>query len=110
MSTRPKKQNQQVIPETKAQQQLTSTTAAAPQLPQLPTTSEEALDRHLAEWAGAGGRLFAFNGNTGIHRTLDDDVEVPHGTTSIALLQETQKGFIKFNEDRLPDIRMVRID
>jgi hypothetical protein len=32
---------------------------------QLPaTTSGEALDRHLAEWGGAGGRLLTFNGST----------------------------------------------
>jgi hypothetical protein len=49
------------------------TVAATP----VPATSEEALERHLAEWGGSPGRLFAFNGNTGIHRTLDDDVEVP---------------------------------
>jgi hypothetical protein len=76
----------------------------------LPTTSEEALDQHLAEWGGIGGRLFAFNGATGIHRTLDDDVEVPSGTEFIAFLHETQKGYIKFNEGGPPDVRMVRID
>jgi hypothetical protein len=96
------------IPETpktkQQQQQLTVVT------PQVPATSEEALDRHLAEWGGPGGRLFAFNGSTGIHRTLDDDVEVPDGTQFIALLHETQLGYIKFNVGGPPDLRMVRID
>jgi hypothetical protein len=94
----------QQTPETKQQQQLTVAT------PQLPATSEEALDRHLAEWGGRGGRLFAFNGSTGIHRTLDDNVEVPDGTEFVAFLHETQKGHIKFNVDGPPDVQMVRVD
>jgi hypothetical protein len=94
----------QQTPETEQQQQLT---VAAPQVP---ATSEEALDRHLAEWGGPSGRLFAFNGSTGIHRTLDDDVEVPDGTEFVAFLHETQRGSIKFNADGPPDVRMVRID
>jgi hypothetical protein len=77
----------------------------------LTTTSEVAIDRHLAEWGGNGGRLFAFNGSTGIYRALDDNVEVPVGTKFVALLHETRKGFIKFNGDGMPpDVRMVRID
>ncbi len=77
----------------------------------LTTTSEVAIDRHLAEWGGNGGRLFAFNGSTGIYRTLDDNVEVAAGTKFVALLHETRKGFIKFNGDGMPpDVRMVRID
>ena len=60
------------IPKTQPQQQqLTVSTTL------VPATSEEALEQHLAEWGGSPGRLFAFNGSTGIHRTLDDDVEVP---------------------------------
>jgi hypothetical protein len=98
-----KKPIQQTL-ETKQQQQLTVAT------PPVPATREEALDRHLADWGGSGGRLIAFNGSTGIHRTLDDEVEVPDGTEFIALLHETQKGFIKFNVDGPPDLRMVRID
>jgi hypothetical protein len=97
------KPSNQPISETK--QQLTVSAA-----PQVPATSGEALDRHLAEWGGRPGRLIAFNGSTGIHRTLDDDVEVPPGTKFIFRLHETQKGFIKFNTDGPPDIRMVRID
>jgi hypothetical protein len=100
----PSKKKVQQVPETK-QQQLA---VAAPSL--LPTTSEEALDQHLAEWGGSGGRLFAFNGSTGIHRTLDDDIEVPDGTEFVAFLHETQRGHIKFNEGGPPDARMVRID
>src|SRR6516162_5882197 len=74
-------------------------------------TSEEAIDRHLAEWGGSPGRLFAFNGSTGIHRTLDDDVEVPGGTEFVMFLHETQKGFIKFNGPGVPPtLEMVRID
>ncbi len=80
---------------------------AAPTTPA--STSDEALDRHLAEWGGSGGRLFAFNGSTGIHRTLDDDVEVPRGTKFVAFLHETRKGYIKFNEGGPPDTVMVRI-
>jgi hypothetical protein len=102
MTAKPKLSNQP-IPETK--QQLTVSAA-----PQVPATSEEALDRHLAEWGGRPGRLIAFNGSTGIHRTLDDDVEVPPGTKFIMRLHETRKGFIKFNVDGPPDVQMVRID
>ena len=55
--------------------------------------------------------MFAFNGSTGIYRTLDDGVEVPVGTKFVALLHETRKGYIKFNGDgALPDVHMVRID
>jgi hypothetical protein len=87
------------------EQQLAVSTA-----PSVPAaTSDEALDRHLAEWGGSGGRLLAFNGSTGIHRTLDDGVEVPPGTEFVAFLHETQRGFIKFVEDGPPDVRMVRI-
>ena len=79
--------------------------------PQLPTTSNEAIDRHLAEWGGSGGRVFAFNGSTGIFRTVDDGVEVPVGTRFVAFLHETRKGYIKFNGQGVPpDVRMVRID
>jgi hypothetical protein len=106
MSKKPKPPNQpikeQPIMETK--KELMTTTAP------VPTTSEEALDQHLAEWGGAGGRLFSFNGSTGIHRTLDDDVEVPDGTQFIAYLFQTQRGFIKFNADGPPDTVMVQID
>jgi hypothetical protein len=94
--------------ETHANQQQQQLTVKAPQLP---ATSDAALDRHLAEWGGSGGRMFAFNGSTGIYRTLDDNVEVPVGTKFVALLHETRKGFIKFNGDGMPpDTRMVRID
>jgi hypothetical protein len=86
-------------------QQLTG--IATPAVPS--ATSDEALDRHLAEWGGSGGRLLAFNGSTGIHRTLDDNVEVPSGTKFVAFLHETQRSFIKFNEGGPPDVRMVRI-
>jgi hypothetical protein len=110
MTDKPKKQNHQV-PETKTPQQQ----KPPPQLrvaatPPVPATSQDALNAHLAEWGGSGGRLFAFNGQTGIHRTLDDDVEVPDGTEFVALLGETQKGFIKFNDGGPPDVCMVRID
>jgi hypothetical protein len=90
--------------------QTTKEVVAAP--PLVPAaTSEEAIERHLAEWGGSPGRLFAFNGSTGIHRTLDDGIEVPGGTEFIALLHETQKGFIKFNGPGVPpSVRMVRID
>ena len=89
-------------------QQQHQLTVKAPQLP--PATVDEALDRHLAEWGGAGGRIFAFNGSTGIFRTIDDGVEVPTGMKFVAMLHETQKGFIKFNGDGAPpDVRMVRI-
>jgi hypothetical protein len=100
-----KQQNSQT--ETQQQQQLAVTMKA----PQLPATLDEALDRHLAEWGGTGGRLFQFNGSTGIYRTTDDGVEVPVGTEFVALLHETRKGFIKFNSAGVPpDVRMVRID
>ena len=86
------------------------TTVAAPQVPVVPATSEAALEENLAAWGGSGGRLFGFNGNTGIHRTLLDNVEVPAGTQFKAYLHETQKGFIKFNPGGPPDARMARID
>jgi hypothetical protein len=102
-----KQQNSQTETQAKPQQQLT--VKASQQL--LATTSDKALDRHLAEWGGSGGRMFAFNGSTGIFRTIDDGVEVPTGTKFVALLHETRKGFIKFNGDGAPpDVRMVRID
>jgi hypothetical protein len=82
--------------------------AATP--PRLQVTTEDALDRHLAEWGGPGGTLFAFNGSTGVHRILADDTEVVSGTKFIAFLHETQRGFIKFNPGGPPDVHMVRID
>jgi hypothetical protein len=90
MAVKPNKSVPQVA-KTETKQQL----PAAP--PQLPVTSDDALDRHLSEWGGRGGRLIAFNGATGIHRTLDDDVEVPSGSEFVAFLHDTQKGFIRFN-------------
>jgi hypothetical protein len=105
MSTvKPKTQNKPTHPPPDNKQQLTVSAPATPAL-----TSDEALDRHLAEWGGSGGRLFAFNGSTGIHRTLDDDVEVVSGSKFVTFLNEAQKGFIKFNPGGPPDLRMVRI-
>ena len=94
------------IPKTQQpQQQLTVATTP------VPMTSEQALERHLAEWGGAPGRLVAFNGSTGIHRTLDDGVEVPGGTEFVMFLHETKKGFIKFNgPGEPPTLKMIRID
>jgi hypothetical protein len=101
---------EQKTKEVKQEQHLTVLHMHDPTQTQLPTRSEEALERHLREWGGAGGRLFAFNGQTGIFRTLDDDVEVPSGTQFIAHLADTQKGFIKFNDDGPPTSVMVRLD
>jgi hypothetical protein len=84
------------------------TASAEPSVP-VAITSDEALNRHLAEWCGSGGRFIAFNGSSGIHRTLDDAVEVPPETEFVALLHETQKGFIRFNEGAPPEVRMVSI-
>jgi hypothetical protein len=92
--------------EQNANRQLPATTVTSAQPV---ATSDEALDRHLAEWGGGGGRLFGFNGSTGIHRTYDDGVEVPAGTKFVAHLHETQRGFINFSHDGPPDVRMVRI-
>jgi hypothetical protein len=103
-TVKPKTPNKAAHSSPDNKQQLTVSAAAVPA-----STSDEALDRHLAEWGGAGGRLIAFNGSTGIHRTLDDGVEVPPGTEYVAFLHETKKGFIKFNEGGPPDVRMVRI-
>ena len=103
-TVKPKIPNQAAHSSSDNKQQLTVSAAAAPA-----SMSDEALDRHLAEWGGSGGRLIAFNGSTGIHRTLDDGVEVPVGTEYVAFLHETQKGFIKFNEGGPPDVRMIRI-
>jgi hypothetical protein len=87
-------------------QQLAVSTAL---LVPITSTREEALERHLSEWGGSGGRLIAFNGSTGIHRTLDDGVEVPSGTEFVAFLHETRRGYIKFKEGAPPDVRMVGI-
>src|SRR5262249_9477778 len=104
MTSKPIKQptdpTEQQIKETKQEQPLTVLHVQAPT--QLPTRSDEAIETHLAQWGGSGGRLFAFNGSTGIYRTLDDDVEVPCGTKFVALLHETRKGFIKFSQDGGP--------
>jgi hypothetical protein len=62
-----------------------ATTAVVVAAPSRPLTRDNALDRHLAEWGSGGLRLISFNGSTGIHRTLDDKVEVPDGTQFIAL-------------------------
>ena len=96
------------IPKTQQPQQQQQLTVATTSVP---ATSEEALERHLAEWGGSPGRLFAFNGNTGIHRTLDDGIEVVGGTEFVMFLHEAQKGFIKFNGPGEPrTLKMIRID
>ena len=86
--------------------------AQAPQQPQLPVpaaaavppapVSAEAVERHLAAWGGGTPRRIAFNGSSGIFRTLDDDVEVPSGTQFIGGLSYTRRGFVKFNADGVP--------
>jgi hypothetical protein len=86
------------------------TTAVVVTAPSRPLTSDNALDRHLAEWSSGGLRLIAFNGSTGIHRTLDDKVEVADGTQFVALLNQTRKGYIKFNSGAPPSICMVGIE
>jgi hypothetical protein len=78
--------------------------------PQPPATVEEAIESHLREWGGSGGRLFGFNGQTGIFRTFDDDAQVLCGTRFVAQLQEAQKGVIRFNDDGPPTVIMVRLD
>jgi hypothetical protein len=80
-------------------------TPAAP----TPASSDAALERNLAEWAGPAGRMMAFNGQTGIHRTLDDNVEVELPARCTAYLTATQRGFIKFNVDAPPTVHMVGI-
>jgi hypothetical protein len=77
--------------------------------PAAPATSNEALERNLDAWAGPAGRMMAFNGQTGIHRTLDDDVEIATPSRYIAYLHETRRGFIKFNHDEPPTVRMLGI-
>ena len=85
---------------------LPATTAMKTTTP-APSVDEEALERHLAEWAGPGGRLLAFNGSTGIHRLLDDDTEVPPGQLYRALLTQYRRGFIRFNQEAPPSLVMV---
>jgi hypothetical protein len=97
-----------MIANPKLKDQLLTKTSTAALVP-VTIASDEALDRHLSEWGGSGGRLIAFNGSSGIHRTLDDGVEVPSGTEFVAFLHETEKGYIKFNEGAPPDVRMVSI-
>jgi hypothetical protein len=103
-SERKRAEREAMLPEI-AQQLAASTALAAPAT----TTSDEVLERHLGEWGGGGGRLISFNGSTGIHRTLDDGVEVAPRTDFVAFLHETQRGFIKFNIGAPPDLRMVSI-
>jgi hypothetical protein len=99
---RERPEREAVLHETK--QELAASTALT-----APVTSDAALERHLSEWGGSGGPLIGFNGSTGIHRTVDDDVEVPAGTEFAAFLHETQRGFIKFNNGAPPDVRMIGI-
>jgi len=87
------------------QQQLVPMSPAPPPAP----VSAEALERHLADWGGSAGRLLAFNGSTGVHRVLGDDVEIPAGSKFIAGLDQTQRGYIKFNDGAPPTLAMVRI-
>jgi hypothetical protein len=88
-------------------QQQNVLTVKAPQRP--PATVDEAMDRHLAEWGGAGGRMFTFNGSTGVYHTIDDGADILVGTKFVALLHLTGKGFIKFNAGAPPTVHMVKI-
>jgi hypothetical protein len=72
-----------------------------------PVNSEEAIERHLAQWSGPGGRLYAFNGSTGIHRLLDDGTDMPAGQLFRAYLRDYRRGFIRFNGDDPPSLKMV---
>jgi hypothetical protein len=75
-------------------------------------TSAVAIEKHLDAWSSGPliGRLIGFNGQDGIYRILDDDTEIPAGTEFVALLDQTYKGWIKFNGDgEKPDTRMVGI-
>ena len=75
-----------------------------------PATSNEALERNLAAWAGPAGRMLAFNGQTGIHRTLDDDVEYALPARFTDYMEALQRGFINFPGDGLPpNVRMAGI-
>lgn len=67
-----------------------------------PATSDAALERNLAECAGPAGRMLAFNGQTGIHRTLDDGAEVDMPARYTGYLNALQRGYIMFNGDGLP--------
>jgi hypothetical protein len=75
--------------------------------PTPPTVDPDALERHLAAWAGPGGRLYAFNGSAGHHRLLDDGTEMPAGQLFRAHLAEYHRGYIKFNPDAPPTVVMV---
>jgi hypothetical protein len=102
---RQRKAQQQQQPPAQQQQQLVPVTPAPP-----PTAANPAaLERHLADWSGPVGRLIAFNGSTGLHRTLDDDVEVLAGSKFIACLDQAAKGYIRFNDGAPPTLAMVRI-
>jgi hypothetical protein len=79
---------------------LVSTTALAP------VTSSAALERNLAECAGPAGRMIGFNGQIGIHRTLDDDVEVEMPARYTSFFEALQRGFIQFREGEPPIVRM----
>jgi hypothetical protein len=69
-------------------------------------TSQAAIERHLDEWAGPAGRLLAFNGADGFHKTLDDGNEMELPRQFIAHLQQLSRGYIKFNQGEPPTVAM----
>jgi hypothetical protein len=74
--------------------------------PPAPATSAAALERHLDSWAGPAGRLLAFNGAEGFHKTLDDGNEMEMPRRFVAHLEQTNKGYIRFNQDAPPTLAM----
>ena len=74
----------------------------APDTPAAPATSKTALEQHLAELAGTGGRYLQPDGSKGIHRTTDDDVEMPMPATFLCPLQAARWGHIMFPKDGSP--------
>lgn len=84
-------------------------TSTVPATTPAPSFDEEAAERHLAGWAGPGGRLYAFNGSAGYHRLLDDGTEMPAGQLFLAYLRDYARSFIRFNEDGPPTLVTVRL-
>jgi hypothetical protein len=68
------------------------------------------LERNLADWSSSPLQMFTFDGNTGEYKMLDGSGPMPAGAKFIAVLDETQKGWIKFDRDGGPPVtHMVRI-
>ena len=78
---------------------------AAPEA-QLPAPSgpisEEAFERNLAQWGNGAGTPLIFNGLEGCYQSTGGEVVDVEGVIFVAHLDETRKGWIKFNGEGMP--------